>query len=109
MAFDEALAGRIRARLAGEPALSERKMFSGVTFMINGNMMCAVRADDLLVRVGPEQSEAALAKPHVSRFVMRGKPMKGYVVVATKALGSDAGLAAWLDMSRAFDRTLKPK
>ena len=61
MAYDEALAGRIRQTLAGRGAVSERKMFGGIAFMVGGNMACGVIRQDLMVRVGPDAHDAAVA------------------------------------------------
>jgi TfoX/Sxy family transcriptional regulator of competence genes len=91
MAFGEALAGRIRQRLARRKNVEEKKMFGGIGFLINGNLLVGVRKDSLLVRLGPEQSDEALREAHVSEFKITGRgTMKGWVVVAPKALRTTA-------------------
>ena len=65
MAYDEDLASRVRVRLAGEAGVSEKKMFGGLIFLLNGNMCCGVAKDDFMLRVGVERERAALARPHV--------------------------------------------
>ena len=81
MAYDEALAERIRALLAGRDAVTERKMFGGIAFMVGGNMACGVIHDDLMVRVGPDAHDAALAEPHARPMDFAHRPMRGMVYV----------------------------
>jgi TfoX/Sxy family transcriptional regulator of competence genes len=64
MAYDEDLAARVRALLAGRVEVSERQMFGGLTFMIEGNMCCGVNGDELIVRLDPDREDEALARPH---------------------------------------------
>jgi TfoX/Sxy family transcriptional regulator of competence genes len=66
MPYDQDLAQRIRAVLHDVPGLQEKKMFGGVGFIIRGNMACGVNGDTLIVRVGPDKHQAALAKPHTA-------------------------------------------
>ena len=73
MAFDEALAGRIWRRLARRKNVEERRMFGGIGFLLNGNLLVGVRKDSLLVRLGPEQGEEALTEAHVSEFTITGR------------------------------------
>src|SRR5579884_2184202 len=82
MAFDEARAARVRQTLARKRNIEEKRMFSGIGFLLNGNLLVGVRKDSLLVRLGPEQSEEALLEPHVSEFTIKGRgAMKGWIVV----------------------------
>lgn len=78
MAFDESLADRIRKALARKRGISEKKMFGGICFMLNGNMLVGVWKDSLIVRLGEEQGEEALLEPHVKVFDITGKPMKNW-------------------------------
>ena len=64
MAFDEAVAGRVRKALAGTPDVVEKRMFGGIAFMVRGNMCCGVIGDRLMLRVGPKGYETALSRPH---------------------------------------------
>ena len=109
MSFDELLTARIRACLGHQPGLVEKKMFGGVGFILNGNMTCGVIKDDLIVRVGAEQYEAALGHPHSRPFDMTGHPMTGWVLVEPAGCASEEELAAWLEQGLAFARTLLPK
>jgi hypothetical protein len=108
VAYDEALADRVRERLAGEPALTERKMFGGVAWMLHGNMAVGLMKDGLLVRLG-EQADAAASEPHASTPMMGTRPMKGMVLVAPQGVASDAQLAAWVERGGAVARSLPPK
>ena len=108
MAYDEKLAERVREILAGDPALSERKMFGGLAFMLDGNMCCGIVADRLMLRLGAEHAKSALQRPHVQPMDFTGRPMTGMVYVAPEGLGGDA-LNRWLQQAAAFVRTLPPK
>ncbi|GAA4890393.1 TfoX/Sxy family protein [Streptomyces coeruleoprunus] len=109
MAYDEGLAERIRERLGTGPDVSEKHMFGGAAFLCRGNMAVGVVGDDLIVRVGPEATEEALARPGARVFDMTGRPMRGWVVVAGTAVGEDEALADWLDEGWAFAAGLPPK
>jgi hypothetical protein len=76
MAFDENLAARIRAHLGQRTGVTERKMFGGIIFMLQGNMCCGVHRRALIVRLGPEEASGALAEPHTRVFDLTGRPMK---------------------------------
>jgi TfoX/Sxy family transcriptional regulator of competence genes len=109
MAVDEALAQRIRELLGGTPGLREKRMFGGLSFLLNGNMAVGVHGDELIVRLAPEETDAALARPGVRIFDMTGRPMRGWVLVATEALAEQAALAEWVDRGRDFAASLPPK
>lgn len=109
MAYDEMLAQRIRMALAGRDGVTERKMFGGIAFMVGGNMCCGVVGDDLMVRVGPERHEQALARPHVRPMDFTGRPMKGMAYVAPAGCRAEADLAAWVDMAADFAASLPHK
>ncbi|MCC6983288.1 MAG: TfoX/Sxy family protein [Bauldia sp.] len=102
----EDLLSRVRAELP--PGAIERKMFGGVCFMLEGNMVAGVSPRGLLVRVGKEGHAAALARGS-ARSLMAGREMQGYVVVDPAALATRQSLRSWLDLALAFVRTLPPK
>ena len=77
MVYDEGLAQRLREQLDEEPGLTEREMFGGIGFMLDGNMAAGVLGDELLVRVGPQGHDQAMADPHTRVFDLTGRPMKG--------------------------------
>src|SRR3954463_4405048 len=84
MAYDEDLANRIRELLADESGVTEKKMFGGLAFLVGGNMSVAASGQGgLMVRVDPDESRVLVAKPHVSRMVMRGREMAGWLRVDT--------------------------
>jgi TfoX/Sxy family transcriptional regulator of competence genes len=109
MTYDEGLAERIRARLGGDPAIAEKRMFGGLAFLHEGNMAVGVIGDDLMVRVGPDATDAALARPGARAFDFTGRPMRGWVVVAASALAEDEALDAWIDQGHACAAALPPK
>jgi TfoX/Sxy family transcriptional regulator of competence genes len=86
MAYDEALAERIRAVLADRDNVTEQKMFGGIAFMISDRMAVGVIHDDLMVRVGPDAHDDAVARPHVRPMDFTRRPMRGFVYVAPPAL-----------------------
>lgn len=109
MAYDEALAERIRLVLADAPELVERKMFGGICFMVGGHMACGVLGDELIARIGPEAAEAALARPGVREFDFTGRPMSNIVMVAPAAVAGDEALEEWIAGARAYTEGLPPK
>ena len=108
MAFDAELAQRIRDRMTAVAGVSERKMFGGLAFLTSGNMTVGVNGDDLVVRIDPEAMDDALAVPDVRPFDMTGRPMRGWIVVASDGL-SDDELERWIDQARSYVATLPPK
>jgi hypothetical protein len=109
MAYDEALAGRIRGVLDQQPGLVEKKMFGGVAYLIQGNMACGVHKDMLMVRVGPEAYDEMMEDPHTRPFDMTGRPMKGWVLVEPDGISSQADLKEWVNTGLNFALTLPPK
>ena len=109
MAYDEKLAERVRRALAGREGLSERKMFGGIGFMLRGNMFCGIVKDQLMVRVGPEQYDDALARPHTRPMDFTGRAMRGMVYVAPEGTATDKGLKSWVERGMAFAAALPPK
>ena len=109
MAFDEALADRVRDVLAARSELSERRMFGGIAFMLAGNMAVGVIGEDLMVRLDPADAEKALAEPHTRPMDFTGKPMKKMVYVDSEGTASDADLASWVDAGADYASSLPPK
>ncbi|HTU92352.1 MAG TPA: TfoX/Sxy family protein [Gemmataceae bacterium] len=109
MSYDEILAERIRQRLARRKNVEERKMFGGVGFLLNGNLLVGVWKDSLCVRLGPDQAEEALLEPHVKEFDITGRPMKGWVLVEPKGVEDDDQLAGWIQRAMKFVGTLPAK
>lgn len=109
MAYDEHLADRIRRILGSVDAVSERKMFGGIAFMVGGNMACGVIGDELMVRVGPEGHDDALREPHVRVMDFTHRPIRGMVYVGVPAITSDADLERWVSRGTSFAQSLPPK
>lgn len=110
MAFDEKLAGRIRDRLGRKKGLTEKKMFGGIAFLLNGNMSCGVHGEELIVRLAPDETDTALTKKHTRVFDLSGgRPMKGWILVQGEGLKSDKDLAKWVDTGVAYAASLPPK
>jgi TfoX/Sxy family transcriptional regulator of competence genes len=108
MTSDDDLATKVRTALAGMATVREIKMFGGIGFMLNGNMIAAASKRGLLVRVGKERQADALSRPGARQMEMRGRAMEGYVYIDPPALTGDA-THEWLQLALAFVQTLPPK
>ena len=109
MAYDEALAERVRDLLMHRGDLTERKMFGGIAWMVAGNMACGVLGDDLIVRLEPDEAERALEEEHTRQFDFTGRPSRGMVVVEPAALEDPAELASWVEAGTGFASSLPAK
>jgi TfoX/Sxy family transcriptional regulator of competence genes len=107
MPYNRDLDDRINVLVAGWGTI-RKKMFGGTCNLVNGNMMCGVYKDYLILRLGEQESRAALSRPHTKPFDITGKPMKGWVMVAQAGL-TEAALAEWLHKAKRFVETLPPK
>lgn len=106
MAYDEGLAERIREILEGRARITEKKMFGGVAFLLGGKMFCGLAKNQLMIRVGPDGYDSALAQPHVRPMDFTGRPLRGYVYVAAAGYKTERALRAWIDRATAFVATL---
>jgi hypothetical protein len=110
MAYDEDLAARIRELIAAEDGLTEKKMFGGLAFLIDGHMAVAASGQGgLMARVDPAETDALLRKPHAGPFEMRGRPMDGWVRVAAEGVRTKRQLEPWVRRGVAYARSLPPK
>src|SRR5918997_65604 len=110
MAFDEGLAARVRQVLDARSDAEDRRMFGGIAFLVAGNMACGVMGDELMVRVGPDSASGLIeAEPGAREMDMKGRPMRGWVLVAPDATGDDAGLERWVRRGEAYAASLPPK
>ena len=109
MAYDEALAERVRAIITARSDVTERKMFGGIAWMLGGNMACGVLREDLLVRLAYDDADRALTEPHTRVFDMTGRPAPGMVVVDGASVTADADLARWVDAGADHAASLPPK
>ena len=110
MAYDEALAHRIRELVADEPRLSEQKMFGGLAFLVGGNMAIAASGEGgILVRVDPDETEALVGRTAATVMEMRGRSMRGWLRVDSEHVRTKRQLAAWAARGLAYARSLPPK
>ncbi len=109
LAYNEELALRIRQALGEQDGVTERKMFGGLCFMAHGNMLGGVMGDDIIVRVGADRYEDTLKQPHTREMDFTGRPMRGFVVVASEGIASDEDLNEWVQRGVRFATSLPPK
>jgi TfoX/Sxy family transcriptional regulator of competence genes len=109
MAFDNKLADRIRKQFGKRKGLTEKKMFGGIAFLLNGNMCCGVHNQEMIVRLDPERTDQALSEPHTRIFDLTGRPMKGWILVQSKGIATDNSLAKWLHMGLKYAASLPGK
>jgi len=116
MAFDEDLAGRVRALVAHEPGFEEKRMFGGAAMMLHGNMAVVVHSGfrnqgrgGIMVRVDPAGSESLLAEPGVEATIMRGRALRGWLSVEPSACGSDEALRTWVGRGVTYTKSLPPR
>jgi TfoX/Sxy family transcriptional regulator of competence genes len=110
MAYDNELANRIREVVHGERGLTEKHVFGGLAFLVDGNMaVSASSKGGLLLRIDPAQTESLVSEPHVRRFEMRGREMDGWLRVDAEAVESDDELRRWVRRGVTVARALTPK
>jgi TfoX/Sxy family transcriptional regulator of competence genes len=108
--YDEVLAERIRARLAGQPDVSEQKMFGGLAFLVGGHMAVAASGQGgLLVRAGPAESDALVAGGEARPLVMRGRPMDGWLRVDADQVRTERQVSRWVELGTSYARWLPAK
>ena len=108
MAYDETLAKRLRAAF-GKTKVVEKHMFGGLAMMLRGHMACGIVGEKLMVRVGPDQYEAALKMKHAAPMTFTGKPMKGMLYVAPEGCNTAEKIVPWLKLALIFNATLPAK
>ena len=109
MAYDEALAERVRVLISLREDVSERKMFGGIAWMVAGNMACGVIGEEVIVRVAREDYEQALGEPHVRQFDFTGRPMRGFVCITPEGTAAEEELAGWVDAGADYAGSLPAK
>jgi TfoX/Sxy family transcriptional regulator of competence genes len=107
MAYNEALANRLRNALAHLTTVEEKKMMGGLTFMVNGKMCVGIVKEDLMVRLDPAVYDAALKKKGCREMTFTGKPMQGYVFVSPEGIIADRDLDAWIKLALDFNMKAK--
>ena len=110
MAYDENLVPRIEGALTAlGAAFKTKKMFGGLTFMVNGHMTCGIVKSDLMLRVGAEACDALLEEDHARPMDFTGKPLRGFVYVEPEGFEEDEHLVAWVERSLDFVLSQPPK
>jgi len=107
--YNERLAERVRGVLASHGSVVEKKMMGGLCFMLRGHMCCGVLKNELIVRVGRERHEAALADPHARPMEFTGRTSRGFVFVASPGLRTSRALERWVSRGIEFVHSLPPK
>lgn len=109
MAFNDKLAARIRQSLGKRTGLTEKQMFGGIAFLLNGNMCCGVHGDEMILRIDPQETERALRERHTRAFDLSGRPMKGWILVQSGGLARAEALAKWVNMGVKYAGSLPAK
>ena len=109
MPFNEQLASRVRPLMQRRQGFSEKKMFGGIGFLLNGNMCCGVYRDQLILRLGPEAGAAALDEFDVRPFDITGRAMTGWVMIGPQGCEDDEDLQQWVGAAAKFAGGLPPK
>lgn len=109
MAYSVELAERIREMIAPRDGVTERKMFGGIAWMVNGHMAVGTLGKDMMVRMDPEDADAALSEPHVGPMEFTGRPMRGFLTVRAAGIVDDEDLGRWIDAGADHAASLPPK
>jgi hypothetical protein len=110
VAYDLEMADRLREILAGERGVDEKRMFGGLAFMVGGHLaVSASGRGGLLLRVDPARTDALVAEPRASRWIMRGREMDGWLRIDIDAGATDEELEGWVRLGVAYARSLPPK
>jgi TfoX/Sxy family transcriptional regulator of competence genes len=109
MAYSEELAERVREIVSRKKDIEEKKLFGGIGFLLNGNILVCVWKEFLIVRLGLEEGEKALKEKSVIPFDVTGKPMKGWAMVVPDGVEEDSQLKKWIQRSMKFVETLPAK
>jgi TfoX/Sxy family transcriptional regulator of competence genes len=109
MSYDETLATRVRAALAGRDDVREQQMFGGIAFMVSGHMAVGIVGERLMLRLGDDGADAALNEAHVAPMDFTGRPMSTMVYVEPAGVADDAALDCWVERALAFNGTLRAK
>ncbi|NIP39606.1 MAG: TfoX/Sxy family protein [Candidatus Dadabacteria bacterium] len=102
MAYNQNLTERIESVLSTKPGITQKKMFGGLCFLLNGNMLCGIRGDKLMARVGPYNYDYALKQKYATEMDFTGKPLKGMIYVLPKGIKRKESLKKWIDMCIEF-------
>lgn len=109
MPYNEEINTRLKSLIIKWKDITHKKMFGGVCYLLNGNMLCGVYKEFLILRLGPNLDEKLYSNPHVRPFDITGKPMKGWIMVEKNGFLKDEELKKWLTLGKDFVRTLPAK
>ena len=109
MSYSRSLAARIQQVVGTRRGVVEKKMFGGIAFLLEGNMLVGVWKNSLIARLGPDQADGALRQSHVREFDITGRAMKGWVMVEPDGIENDAQLADWIERAVEFVTTVPAK
>ena len=109
MVYDEKLDNRLEKIVLQWKNTDKKKMFGGICYLVNGNMLGGVYKDSLFLRLGEKNAKTALKLPHFGEFDITGRPMKGWVMATQKAFKNEEDLVSWLEKAKKFSETLPPK
>jgi hypothetical protein len=110
MAYDEHLADRIRELISAERGVEEKRMFGGLSFLINGNMSVAVSGNGgLMVRVPRDETEKLVTRDHVEPMLMSGREMRGWLRVSVDGVKTKRQLQSWVGRGVDYAKSLPPK
>ena len=109
MAYDTTLAKRVGVLLRRRKNITQKEMFGGACFLVNGNMCCGVERDKLVVQVGAEPYEQLLRKRHVKPMDFTGRPLRGFIYVMPAGFKSRNALASWLERGLRYAASLPKK
>ena len=109
MVYDEKLAERMTKLLKGKRGVTEKKMFGGIAFLLDGKMFCGVIKNDLVVRIDPGYYYKAITKPNVRPFDFSGKPMKGFIYVGPEGCKKEKVLSEWINLGIDYVNSLHKK
>jgi len=109
MVYDEGLAQQIRDELSDRHGYSEKHMFGGLAFLINGNMACGVTTDQVMLRIGKENYEEALSQPHITKMDFTGKEMRGLVYIDEEGSHNEDVVKEWVNFAYDFAFSLPSK
>lgn len=109
MPYSESLAQRLRHLLTGRRGLTEKKMFGGLGFLLNGNLGVGVWKNSLIARIDPAYYDSALTNAHVHEFDITGRPMRGWIMIDPDGLETDIQLGHWVEKAIDFVDTLPQK
>lgn len=109
MAYDHQIADEIRTAIGSRPSVTEREMFGGIAFMVNGNMAVGVSGDELMVRVGKDAHDDAISRRGARTFDMGARPMRGWISVAAEGFSTEEDFASWVSRGVSYAESLAPK